>query len=134
MFRAVDYPDENLLALYIGGMLTKADYQGVVPTLEKKVQQYGKVNAYLEYQGIEDVTLKALWEELKEDVKHFTSFNRVAVVSNDNTLVKAGAALSSVITPSDVKHFNPDEKTVALQWVRGENAVASPRTVDVYSS
>jgi len=134
MFRAVDYPDENLLALYIGGTLTKADYQGVVPTLEKKVQQYGKVNVYLEYQGVEDVTLKALWEELKQDVKHLTDFNRAAVVSADTTLVKAGAAIGSAVTATDIKHFNPDEKAVALQWVRGENAVAAPRTVDVYSS
>ena len=134
MFRAVDYPDENLMALYIGGTVTKTDYEAIVPDLNRKVAKYGKLNVYLEYQGIEDITLQALWEELKQDVQHFTDFNRAAVVSTDNTLVKAGAALGSAVTPADIRHFSPDQQQQALQWVRGDQAVPNPRTTEVYSA
>lgn len=134
MFRAVNYPDENLVALYMGGTLTKADYKAIVPTLNQKVAHYGKLNVYLEYQGVDDVTLKALWEELKQDVKHFTDFNRAAVVSADNALVKAGAAIGSAISPTEIKHFTPNEKQQALQWARGADAVADPHTSEFYSS
>ena len=134
MFRAVDYPDENLMALYIGGTVTKADYEAIVPNLNQKVAKYDKLNVYLEYQGIEDITLKALWEELKQDVQHFTDFNRAAVVSADNALIKAGAAIGSAVTPATIKHFTPDQKQQAMQWVRGDQAVPNPRTTEVYSA
>ncbi|RZK34098.1 MAG: STAS/SEC14 domain-containing protein [Hymenobacter sp.] len=119
MFTVIDYPDQNLLSFTIAGTLTKEDYNSVVPILSAKVQHFGKVNVYLEIGEMDAVTLPALWEEVKQDAKHFADFNRTAVVSADSLLLKAAAAVAGTVTPAEVKHFAPDQKAEALQWAFG---------------
>lgn len=119
MFTVVDYPDQNLLSLSMAGKLTKADYEHVIPTLDAKVQRWGKVNVYLEVGDLDTMTLPALWEEIKQDAKHLADFNRAAVVSQGNALLKAAASAASTITPAEVKHFTPDQKADALRWALG---------------
>ena len=119
MFKAVDYPDQTLLSFTIADKLTKADYEAVVPTLNAKVQRWGKVNVYLEIGNLDMVTLPALWEEFKQDIKHFNDFNRAAVVSDNNLLLKAAAAVTTTITPAEVKHFSLEERADALRWALG---------------
>lgn len=134
MFKAVDYPDQNLLSFTIAGQLSKADYAAVVPILTEKVQRWGKVNVYLEIGAMDAVTLPALWEEFKQDIKHFGDFNRAAVVSDDSLLLKAAAALTSTLTPAEVKHFAQAEKAAALRWALGSEPNAEDVTNPFYSS
>ncbi|AMR26450.1 hypothetical protein A0257_04575 [Hymenobacter psoromatis] len=133
MFNAVDYPDQNLLSFTIAGKLTKADYASVVPILNAKVQRFGKVNVYLEVASLDAVTLPALWEEVKLDAKHFSDFNRAAVVSDDSTLLSAASSVMNTITPAEVKHFPTDQKAEALRWALGADP-AKLATKQVYQS
>jgi len=133
MFNAVDYPNQNLLSLTIAGHLTKEDYASVEPTLKEKVKRYGKVNVYLEIGEMDDVTLPALWEEIKQDAKHFNDFNRAAIVSNANALLKAAAAVTDTLTPAEVRHFTTDQKAEALRWALGADPTQE-ETKQVYQS
>ena len=133
MFKAVDYPDQNLLSFVIADKLTKEDYAAVVPTLEAKVKRWGKVNVYLEVGSLDAVTLPALWEEAKQDIKHFNDFNRAAVVSDNSVLLQAAAAVTTTITPAEVKHFSLEEKAEALRWALGADPGADA-TKEIYSS
>ena len=133
MFNVVDYPDQNLLRLTMAGKLTKEDYASVVPTLEAKIKRFGKANVYLEVGSLDAATLPALWEELKQDVKHFADFNRAAVVSDDSALLKAATAVTGTITPAEVKHFSTDQKAEALRWTLGADPTQL-ETKQVYSS
>ena len=119
MFTATDYPDQNLLKFTIAGKLTKADYESVVPILNAKVQQFNKVNVYLELSELDAITLPAMWEEAKQDIKHFADFNRAAVVSSNSVLLQAAAAVAGTITPAEVKHFDADQQAEALAWALG---------------
>ncbi len=134
MFKATDYPDQNLLSFTMAGQLTKADYAAVVPTLTEKVRRWGKVNVYLEIGDMNAITPTALWEEFKQDIKHFNDFNRAAVVSDDSLLLKAAAALTSTFTPAEVKHFPTAEKAEALRWALGSAPTAKEVTNPFYSS
>ncbi|WP_324678052.1 STAS/SEC14 domain-containing protein [Hymenobacter sp. GOD-10R] len=133
MFQASDYPDQNLLTLTIAGTLTKADYDGVVPTLEQKVARYGKINVYLEVRSLDMITLPALWQDIKQDVKHYNDFNRVAVASDDNTLIKGLAAASNLLAPIQVRHFPLAQKEEAVQWALGEE-LGSAQAKQIYAS
>lgn len=133
MFNAIDYPTQNLLSFTIAGNLTKEDYAGVEPTLAAKVKRYGKVNVYLEVGEMDDVTLPALWEEIKQDAKHFTDFNRAAIVSDGNALLKAAAAITNTLTPAEVKHFTADRKVEALRWALGADPTQQ-ETKQIYQS
>jgi len=133
MFNVIDYPNQNLLSLTIAGHLTKEDYASVEPTLKEKVKRYGKVNVYLEVGEMDDATLPALWEEIKQDAKHFNDFNRAAIVSNDNALLKAAASVTDTLTPAEVKHFTKDQKAEALRWALGADP-SQEETKQVYQS
>lgn len=133
MFNAVDYPAQNLLSFTIAGQLTKADYAGVVPTLDAKVKRWGKVNVYLEIGEMDAVTLPALWEEIKQDAQHFNDFNRAAIVSDASLLLKAAAAVTSTFTPAEVKHFTNDQKAEALRWALGADP-SHEATASIYQS
>lgn len=133
MFNAIDYPDQNLLSFTIAGTLTEADYAAVVPKLEEKVKRWGKVNVYLEVGEMDAMTLPALWEELKQDVKHFNDFNRAAIVSDDSALLKATALVTTTLTPAEVRHFPTAQKTEALRWALGAEP-GTDQTKQIYSS
>ncbi len=133
MFNAIDYPDQNLLSFKLAGKLTKADYASVVPTLDAKVKRWDKVNVYVEIGDLDAVTLPALWEEIKQDAKHFNDFNRAAVVSDDSVLLKAAAAVIGAVTPAEVKYFTSSQKAEALRWALGENPI-NAQTKQVYQS
>lgn len=133
MFNATDYPDQNLLRFTLAGKLTKADYEAIIPTLEEKVKRWGKVNVYLEVGDLDALTLPALWEEIKQDVKHFNDFNRAAVVSDSSALLQAAAAVTSTITPAEVKHFPTAQKAEALRWALGADP-GDDVTKQIYAS
>lgn len=133
MFKAVDYPAQNLLSFTIAGHLTKEDYAGVVPTLDAKVKRWGKVNVYLEVGEMDAVTLPALWEEIKQDAQHFNDFNRAAIVSDGSLLLKAAVAVTTTFTPAEVKHFTADQKVEALRWALGADP-SHEQTASIYQS
>ena len=133
MFNAVDYPDQNLLSFTVAGTLTKADYAAVAPVLDEKVARWGKVNMYLEVGEMDALTLPVLWEEIKQDIRHFNDFNRAAIVDNGSALLKATALVTTALTPAEVRYFPVAQKTEALRWALGADPSAD-QTAQVYSS
>lgn len=125
MFRALDHPDQNLLTLTVDGPMTKADYQQAVPVLEQKIARYGKVNACVEVRRFDGISLRALWEDIKQDVKRYNDFNRVAVLSADNALIKSAVALAGGLVPATFRHFPLEQLAVAQAWARGEDVAAA---------
>jgi hypothetical protein len=125
MLRALAHPDQNLLTLTLDGAVSRADYEQVVPVLEQKIARYGKVNACLEVRRFDGLSLQALWQDLKQDVKHYRDFNRVAVVSADNTLIKSAVALAGGLVPASFRHFPLEQLAVAEAWARGEDVAAA---------
>ena len=125
MFRALDHPDQNLLTLTVDGPVSKTDYEQAVPILEQKIARYGKVNACVEVRSFDSISLRALWEDLKQDVKHYNDFNRVAVLSADNSLIKSAVAFAGSVTPATFRHFPLEQLAVAEAWARGQDAAAA---------
>ncbi|UYZ59897.1 SpoIIAA family protein [Hymenobacter latericus] len=120
MLRAVDHPDHNLLTFIINGPISRADYDQVVPVLEQKIARWNKVNVCVEVRHFDGISLRALWEEIRQDIKHYKDFNRVAVITEDSALVNAAVGLGTSLTPALIKHFTPQQKQSAEDWARGQ--------------
>ncbi|OON69311.1 STAS/SEC14 domain-containing protein [Hymenobacter sp. CRA2] len=125
MLRALDHPDQNLLTLTLDGAVSKADYDQVVPLLEQKIARYGKANVCVEVRGFDGISLRALWEDIKQDVKHYTHFHRVAVLSADNALIKSAVGFAGGLVPATFRHFPLEQLAVAEAWARGEESAAA---------
>lgn len=118
MIQLLPSPKENIVALKVSGKLTKADYDHVLPILETKILQFGKIRLYAEVENLELPSLNALWQDLKFDVKHYNDFSHVAVVGEPEWL-SALTKLASPLVPAEVRVFKKGESSDALNWLVG---------------
>ncbi len=105
----------------LSGHVDRRDYDKMLPTLEAKIKQYGKLNLYAEVHQVEEYTLRALWEDLKFDVRHLTDFRRVAIVG-DKKWMHWATGMAAAFTTAELKYFEPGQKVQALNWLRNVEA------------
>jgi hypothetical protein len=116
MVKSIETPKENLVVVRLSGSLDKQDYDRLVPVLESKINQFGKIDLYWEMEASEGWHLGGLWEDLKFDVKHVNSFRKVAIVG-DKQWEKWIAQLIKPFTTAEIHYFDAQQKEEALAWV-----------------
>jgi hypothetical protein len=116
MMEILPSPKENVLLVKITGNITKEDYDRLVPVMEAKIQQHGKIKLYTELENLGLPTLGALWEDIKMDVKHYRDFSHVAVVGEPEWLASI-TKLVAPLVPAEVRVFSLEEKDAAMQWI-----------------
>ena len=117
MLQLLEETKGDLVALRVSGHVDRNDYEIMLPLLEEKIKQYGKISVYAELQDLEDISFKALWEDLKFDFKHAADFKKAALVGEQNWLDWLVIA-SSPFTSAKVKHFTLDQRLQALDWIQ----------------
>ena len=54
----------------VSGKILHQDYQQFVPMVEKQIEKHGSVRCYIEMIDFHGIELRALWDEIKFDVRH----------------------------------------------------------------
>lgn len=117
MLQLLEESKGDLVAFRISGHIDKNDYDVMLPVLEEKIKQYGKINVYAEMQEVEDYSLKALWEELRFDFRHAADFKKAALVGEQQWLDWLTVA-ASPFTTAKVKRFTLEQRQQALDWIQ----------------
>ena len=115
----IQLKEENngkLLAIFVGGNLVKADYEGFVPEFERLVRMHGKLRVLLNMTGFLGWKDGSLWEEIKFDVKHFSDIERLAMVG-DNKWQKTMATFCKPFTQAEVRYFDAVNSEKAHGWL-----------------
>jgi hypothetical protein len=120
MLQLLEESKGDLVAFRISGHIDKNDYDIMLPVLEEKIKQHNKISVFAELQDVEDYTLKALWEDIKFDIRHANDFRRAAIVGDQMWLEMLTTA-ASPFTSAKVKYFNYRERDKALEWVKSED-------------
>jgi hypothetical protein len=98
----------------------KEDYENVlVPAVEAALAQHGKVRlVYVLGPEFDDYEGEAVWEDLKLGVRHPTSFERIAIVTDARW---AGPAIKvfSVLMPGQARAFPLGQLEAAKSWAAG---------------
>jgi len=108
----------NVLAIRASGEISAEDYRQVlVPAVEAKLAQHKHLRLlYLMDDAFTGFSGGAAWEDTKVGMRHFTHFERVAVVSGKEwirNMVKGfGFAL-----PGEVRVYELDEQAAAETWI-----------------
>lgn len=104
-----DLPD-RVLGLNASGEVTADDYKTVlVPAIEEKLTKHKKVRLlYVFGDEFTGYSGGAAWEDAKVGMKHLTSFERVAVVTDVDW---------SRFVDAEVRAFPVDGRDQALLWV-----------------
>jgi hypothetical protein len=121
-YMAIELKEENggkVLDVRVSGKLVKDDYEHFVPAVERLIQQHGKIRVLLEMTDFHGWDAKALWEDLKFDLKHFSDIERVAMVG-DKRWQKGMAVFCRPFTTAKVRYFDHSQLSEARQWAEAE--------------
>ena len=109
---------ERVLGLKASGEVTAEDYKTVlVPAVEEQLTRHKKVRLlYVFGEEFKGYTGGAAWEDAKVGMKHLTSFERVAVVTDVDWIENVIKAFGFAV-PGEVRVFDDDDLEAARQWI-----------------
>ena len=98
---------------------TTDDYEDVlIPAIESTLEKYDKIRILVqlgeEYEGFEG---DAMWDDTKVGLKHFTQFEKCAIVT-DVKWIRSSIKVFGFLIPGEVKLFPNQELSTAEEWVR----------------
>lgn len=112
-----DLPD-HVLGVKASGEVTAEDYRKVlVPALDAKLAHHHRVRLlYVLAEQFNGYSGGAAWEDAKVGMKHLTSFQRVAVVTNADTIRTMVRAVGFAL-PGEVRVYDLNQLPAAREWV-----------------
>jgi len=112
-----DLPD-NALGFTAKGVVTATDYESVIIPAVEELFTHRKKIRFLYHLG-EDFTsfeVAAMWDDTKLGLKHFTGWERMAVVS-DVEWIRTGIKIFGLGIPGDIRVFHNSKLAEAIQWI-----------------
>lgn len=109
---------DNVLGIRATGKVTGEDYEKVVmPAIEQRLKRHHKIR-FLYHMGSDFVgfTPAAMWDDARVGMDHITAFEKIAVVSDVDWVIRAVKIFSFVI-PSLVRTFGNRGLDEAISWV-----------------
>ena len=117
MIRLLRDMPAGVLGLEAVDDVEEEDYEDViVPAVEEAIARHGRVRlVYVLGHDFDEYEGEAVWEDLKLGVRHPTSFERIAVVTDARW---AGAAIKvfSVLWPGQARAFPLADLENAKRW------------------
>jgi hypothetical protein len=125
MLTFLERSSENVLGVKATGKLTHADYQFLIPRLEKLIQEHGTIRVLFELEDCRGWEAGAAWDDLKFGLKHGGDVERCAVVGEK----KWQEWMTKLARPFfNVKYFVKADLERAWQWVLQERPSAPEKT------
>jgi hypothetical protein len=112
----------KVVGLKLSGKLHDDDYKQFVPVMETLLTVEGKVRLFVQFEGFHGWDLHAAWDDLKFGLKHYSGFERIAMVG-DGKWEKWMASFCRPFTNAEVKYFDRSEIDAAWKWLREEDEV-----------
>lgn len=109
--------DTDTIAMEFDGQATKEDLIKFDKVVEEKFGEKGNFNIYMVVYDFDGGTVKAMLEEMKIDVKRWSQYQKLAVVS-DKSLLESMTELSGFLPGIKAKHFDMDEMETAWEWIK----------------
>ncbi len=108
----------NVLGFTAKRTLTANDYESIIiPAVEAMFARQGKVRLLYhlgeDFAGIEAA---AAWDDAKLGLKHFTGWERLALVS-DVDWIRWGVKIFGLAMPAHVRVFHNSELAEAKRWI-----------------
>ena len=106
------------LEVHVSGKLTDEDYRRFVPRFERAVARQGKIRVLFEMNQFHGWDARALWDDLKFDLKHFRDIERLAMVG-EKQWQKWMASFCKPFTTATIRYFDHDGIDAARTWLSG---------------
>jgi len=113
----LDLGTDNVIAVRIDGKIETEDMKRLVTLVEERLQHHDKLRVYAEVIDLGGITWDALVADLKMGWHNWRVFERKAVVSDKSWIGKITPFFDKLFPSIELKHFAPDEKQQALDWI-----------------
>lgn len=113
---------EGMVAVKITDTIKKKDYEALIPEIEKKINQFGKINFYLEVRDGVRWNAKSFWSDMCFNLKHAQDIRKVAFVG-DEQLEEKIIELFKPFANAEIRWYQESEKTEALKWIGAGKSV-----------
>lgn len=112
-----DLPD-HVIGIHAAGEVSKDDYEKVlIPRIEELVERQGEINYLLILEtDIGNFTAGAWWDDFKLGLKHFSKWNKIAIVT-DQKLVEWFSDAFRLFIPGKSRGFPMAELDEAIKWI-----------------
>lgn len=112
-----DLPD-GTLGFEFSGEISGDDYDRVLtPTIERAVEEYDRIKVLLVFgDQFKGYTLSAAWDDAKMGLRHWSGFERIAVVT-DVTWLRTSIRGMSLLMPCPTQLFPLDQRDEARRWL-----------------
>jgi len=112
--------DGKVLEVRVTGKLAHEDYLYFVPKLEQMLKQHGRLRVLFDMAGFHGWEPRALWDDIKFDLKHFADVERLAMVG-DKKWEKGMSLFCRPFTTAKIRYFDHTKADEAREWL--ENGI-----------
>jgi SpoIIAA-like len=117
MFHYLTENTGDVVAIQTTGKLDKDDLHKLLPEIEARIKQHGKVRFYWEMESFDGWSPLSFLQDRVFDVKHAADFKKIAMVG-DRKWEQQLAGIMKPFTKAPLKYFNTTEKESAWQWLK----------------
>ena len=118
MIHFIDHLPSHVIGIEVTGHVTADEYEKTfAPVMKSFVEQQSSVNYLVSLKtNIGDFDAGVWWDDFKLAIKYFSKWNKIAVVSEQDGVVKVINTLGFAM-PGKHKAFGPDKYQDAVEWV-----------------
>ncbi|MDQ0430712.1 alanine-alpha-ketoisovalerate/valine-pyruvate aminotransferase [Planomicrobium stackebrandtii] len=109
--------DSQTIAFKITETVTKEDLLQLKEAVEEQFPKDQQFNALAIVEQAKMPTAGALLEEAKIDIKHWSQYNKLAVIS-EKSFLETMTDLANFLPGIQARHFFMDEIELAWSWVK----------------
>jgi len=111
---------EGVVGIEAVGTVTSADYQAVTPVIDEALAAHGKIRLiHILGDRFDDFTAGGVWEDGKFGLSNALSFERIAVVT-DRDSVRRLVKAAGWAAPGEMRLFANAERDQALAWTSAD--------------
>jgi hypothetical protein len=116
----IPHRPDQIIGLNIDGWIDTEDIERITKLIEPRLKQGKKLRIYVEVNSWSGMSLGAFVKDLRFSLQHLKDFDKEAIVSDRKWLESLTAVTNTLFSSIEVKHFLPDEKDQALEWLIDE--------------
>lgn len=117
--KLIPHKADQIIALKIDGWIDAEDIDRITELIENRLNSGEKLRIYAEVNNFSGMSLGALIKDLRFSLQHLQDFEKEAIISDRKWLEGLAALGNTLFSGIEVKHFTPDQKDRALEWVIG---------------
>lgn len=104
------------LEVHVSGTLVHEDYQRFVPEFERHLEQHHRLRVLFDMVDFHGWGQRALWDDVKFDVKHHSDIERLAMVG-DKKWQKGMSLFCRPFTSAKIRYFDRAGIDDARKWL-----------------